>query len=157
MKCPYCREDNDKVIDTRAAEDGYTIRRRRQCLTCERRYTTYERPAEFDLRVIKKDGEREAFQPEKIRSGLQKACWKRAVSEEQIFNVLTKVEQEVFSTYEHEIPSDELGEIVMKYLAEVDQVAYVRFASVYREFKDVRDFVDELSPMLRRPENNHPT
>ena len=157
MKCPYCREDNDKVIDTRAAEDGYTIRRRRQCLTCERRYTTYERPAEFDLRVIKKDGEREAFQPEKIRSGLQKACWKRAVSDEQIFTVLTKVEQEVFSTYEHEIPSDELGEIVMKYLAEVDQVAYVRFASVYREFKDVRDFVDELSPMLRRPENNHPT
>lgn len=156
MKCPYCREDNDKVIDTRAAEDGYTIRRRRQCLTCERRYTTYERPAEFDLRVIKKDGEREAFQPEKIRSGLQKACWKRAVSEEQIFAVLTKVEQEVFSTFEHEIPSDELGEIVMKYLAEVDQVAYVRFASVYREFKDVRDFVDELSPMLRRPENNHP-
>ena len=154
MRCPYCNQDDDKVIDTRAAEDGNTIRRRRQCLGCDRRYTTYERLAEFDLRVIKKNGEREPFQPEKIRSGLQKACWKRAVSEEQLSNVLLKVQQEVSARYDNEIPSDELGEIVMKFLSDVDQVAYVRFASVYREFKDVRDFVDELSPMLRRPEPN---
>lgn len=151
MKCPYCREDNDKVVDTRAAEDGYSIRRRRLCLSCERRYTTYERPAEFDLKVVKKGGEREPFQPEKIRDGLRKACWKRAISDEQILQVVQRVEAEVFSSFENEIDSRQLGEIVMKHLAGVDQVAYVRFASVYREFKDVQDFVEELGPMLHRP------
>ncbi len=151
MKCPYCREDNDKVVDTRAAEDGYTIRRRRLCVSCDRRYTTYERPAEFDLKVVKKNGEREAFQPEKIRDGLRKACWKRPISDDQILAVVQQVEQEVFGRYENELDSRELGEIVMRYLAQVDQVAYVRFASIYREFKDVRDFVQELRPMLARP------
>ena len=144
MKCPYCRVDNDRVTDTRAAEDGYSIRRRRQCNACGRRYTTYERPAEFDLKVVKKDGVRAPFLPEKIRSGLQRACWKRPVSDEQIMVLVNEIEQEVFSSHDTEIDSQDLGEIVMAFLSRLDQVAYVRFASVYRQFKDVRDFVDVL-------------
>ena len=144
MKCPYCREDHDRVLDTRGAEDGYSIRRRRLCLACNRRYTTYERAAEFDLKVVKKDGVREPFQPEKIRAGLQRACWKRPISDEQILSLVTEIEQEVFANFDIEIDSQELGEIVMKFLSTLDQVAYVRFASVYREFKDASDFVDVL-------------
>ena len=144
MKCPYCREDNDRVVDTRAADDGYSIRRRRLCLACDRRYTTYERAAEFDLKVVKKDGAREPFQPEKIRDGLQRACWKRPISDEQIVAPVNAIEQEVFSQCDIEIESQDLGEIVMRLLAGLDQVAYVRFASVYREFKDASDFVDVL-------------
>lgn len=144
MKCPYCRVDNDRVTDTRAAEDGYSTRRRRQCNACSRRYTTYERAAEFDLKVVKKDGAREPFQPEKIRAGLQRACWKRPISDDQILAQVTEIEQEVFSRYDTEIDSQDLGEIVMTFLSRLDQVAYVRFASVYREFKDVSDFVDVL-------------
>lgn len=144
MKCPYCRADNDRVTDTRAAEDGYSIRRRRQCNSCSRRYTTYERAAEFDLKVVKKDGAREPFQPEKIRAGLQRACWKRPISDDQILALVTEIEQEVFARSDTEIDSQDLGEIVMTFLSRLDQVAYVRFASVYREFKDVSDFVDVL-------------
>lgn len=149
MKCPYCRADNDKVIDSRASDDGYAIRRRRECLGCGRRYTTYERLHEVNLKVVKKDNVRDNFDPAKIREGLQKACWKRPVSADQIEDMVSRVEQEVYSRYDMEIDSQELGEIVMNELMKVDQVAYVRFASVYREFKDVRDFVDELEPMLR--------
>lgn len=156
MRCPFCRVDNDKVIDSRACEDGFSIRRRRECLQCERRYTTYERLEDITVKVVKKDGVREPFAREKIRSGLQKACWKRPISDDQIEAVVTAVESEVYALGEDEIDSHWLGECVMAELAKLDQVAYVRFASVYREFKDVRDFVDELRPILNQQKITKP-
>lgn len=150
MRCPYCRVDNDRVIDSRASEDGFSIRRRRECLSCKRRYTTYERVEEMEVKVVKKDGIREPFQRDKIKQGLAKACWKRPISDAQIDALVSQIESDVYANYESEIDSPELGELVMKRLAELDQVAFVRFASVYREFKDVRDFVDELQPMLKK-------
>lgn len=149
MRCPTCKLDNDRVIDSRASDDGYAIRRRRECLSCKRRYTTYERLEEPVVKVVKKDGAREPFSREKIRSGLEKACWKRPVSAEQIDGLVTDVESEVYSQGDREIESRQLGEMLMLRLAQVDQVAFVRFASVYREFKDANDFVDELRPMLQ--------
>jgi transcriptional repressor NrdR len=150
MKCHFCSEDNDKVIDSRASQDGFAIRRRRECLGCRRRYTTYERVEQTEIKVIKKDGVRDPFNREKLRQGLAKACWKRPISNEQIEVVVTAVEQSLFKDYDEEVDSRDLGGIVMEQLATLDQVAYVRFASVYREFTDVRDFVDELTPMLQR-------
>ena len=150
MRCPYCRVDNDKVIDSRGSEDGYSIRRRRECLSCKRRYTTYERVEEMEIKVVKKDGIREPFNREKIKQGLAKACWKRPISDEQIDTMISAIEGDIYANYETEVDSTEIGEMVMKRLAQVDQVAFVRFASVYREFKDVRDFVDELQPMLKK-------
>lgn len=150
MKCPFCGLDNDKVIDSRGGEDGSTIRRRRRCLECQRRFTTYERVAEVDMKVVKKNGERHPFQAERIRQGLERACWKRPVSSSVIDDVVSQIEQEVYSNYDGEIDSQELGHIVMNHLIELDEVAYIRFASVYRQFKDVNDFVDELQPILRR-------
>lgn len=152
MKCPFCRIDNDRVVDSRTNEDGTTIRRRRECLACRRRYTTYERVEEAVIKVIKKDGGRVPFEREKIRQGLEKACWKRPVSLAQIEQVVTDIERDVYETCESEIESRHLGEMVMRHLRQLDQVAFVRFASVYREFKDVRDFVDELEPMLAERE-----
>ena len=149
MKCPYCHADNDRVTDSRASEEGFSIRRRRQCLTCKRRYTTYERIEELSTKVVKKDGVREPLQREKLRLGIAKACWKRPISETQIDEAVTEILDRVSSDFDQELPSRSLGEYVMELLAKLDQVAYVRFASVYREFKDVRDFVDELQPMLR--------
>ena len=150
MRCPYCEADNDRVSDSRASQDGFAIRRRRECLNCKRRYTTYERLEEMPIKVVKKDGVREPFMREKIRLGLAKACWKRPISDEQIDSVVSAVENEIYANYEHEIDSKVLGEMVMQRLGQLDQVAFVRFASVYREFKDVRDFVDELQPMLKQ-------
>ena len=150
MRCPFCREDNDKVVDSRLSENGFAIRRRRLCLSCNRRYTTSERLLDIGLKVIKKNGILEPFDPQKIRAGLQKACWKRAISEEQIEKVISDVEQEVYSNFDMEIESGVLGEIVIEQLMKIDQVAYVRFASVYREFKDVKDFVEELRPILNK-------
>jgi transcriptional repressor NrdR len=150
MRCPTCKLDNDRVIDSRSSDDGYAIRRRRECLSCKRRYTTYERLEEPVVRVIKKDGAREPFMREKIRSGLQKACWKRPISGDKIDALVTDLEAEVYSHGDSEIESRQLGEMVMQRLAQLDQVAFVRFASVYREFKDVNDFVDELTPMLQK-------
>ncbi len=151
MKCPYCGVDNDKVIDSRSNNDGFSIRRRRECLGCQRRFTTYERVEQSSIKVIKKDGGREPFDQDKIRSGLEKACWKRPVSNEQIRQLIETVEREVHDSFESEVPADKIGEIIMQHLRHVDQVAYVRFASVYRQFEDVHDFVDELQPMLRQP------
>lgn len=150
MRCPFCRVDNDRVIDSRASQDGFAIRRRRECLNCKRRFTTYERLEEMGVKVVKKDGIREPFNREKIRSGLAKACWKRPISDEQIDVIVAAIESEVYANFETEVDSHVLGELLMTRLASIDQVAYVRFASVYREFKDVRDFVDELQPMLKR-------
>jgi len=148
MKCPFCHVDNDRVIDSRAHQDAFAIRRRRECLSCKRRYTTYERVEEMDLKVVKKDALREPFNRNKIYAGLTKACWKRPVSEDRIQAIMAAVEQEIYDRNENEIESQQIGEIVMSKLRLIDQVAFVRFASVYREFKDVRDFVDELQPML---------
>lgn len=156
MKCPFCRVDNDRVIDSRASEDGFAIRRRRECLDCRRRYTTYERIEDAVLKVIKKDGVRVPFQRDKIRQGLAKACWKRPISDVQIEEIVTEIEREVYATCETEIESRVLGEMVMRHLRQLDQVAFVRFASVYREFKDVRDFVEELGPMLAERERTGP-
>jgi transcriptional repressor NrdR len=142
--------DNDRVIDSRASEDGFSIRRRRQCLACKRRYTTYERLEEMAVKVVKKGGEREPFSREKIRQGLAKACWKRPISDEQIATIVSRVESDIYANFDTEVESRYLGELVMQYLGQLDQVAFVRFASVYREFKDVRDFVDELQPMLQQ-------
>lgn len=148
MRCPFCRTDNDRVIDSRAGEDGGSIRRRRECLACRRRFTTYERIERQLLAVVKKEGLRDPFDRDKIKRGLAKACWKRPVTEHDIEQVVAELEAELYGTYESEVPSQVIGERIMELLKELDQVAYVRFASVYREFKDVRDFVDELEPIL---------
>lgn len=148
MRCPFCQQDNDRVIDSRACQEGFAIRRRRECLGCKRRYTTYERFEEAAIKVVKKDGAREPFRREKIRQGLARACWKRPISDEEIDSIVTAVETEVYANYDSEVPSTLLGEQVMSHLQRLDEVAFVRFASVYRAFGDVRDFVDELQRML---------
>ncbi|HEV3343892.1 MAG TPA: transcriptional regulator NrdR [Pirellulales bacterium] len=148
MQCPFCRRDNDRVIDSRASDDGFAIRRRRECTVCKRRYTTYERVEEPSIKVVKKDGVREPFSREKIKNGLQKACWKRPVGDEQIEAIVATVENDIYANFDNEVSSRHLGDLLMEQLRELDQVAFVRFASVYRQFKDVRDFVEELGPML---------
>ena len=149
MRCPYCRSDNDRVVDSRASQDGFAIRRRRQCADCQRRYTTYERIEERPIKVVKKDGVRVPFDRGKICRGIETACWKRPVSEEQIEGILTAIENQIYANFDTEVESRFLGEMIMDHLRQIDQVAYVRFASVYREFQDVHDFVDELEPMLK--------
>jgi len=150
MLCPFCRESETKVIDSRTSED-FVIRRRRECLElkCGRRFTTYEKIEENPLKVIKKDGSRVPFDRTRIRKGLEKACYKRPVSEEELDRIIAEVEADIYQTFDREVPSRYIGERVFNMLREVDQVAFVRFASVYREFKDVNDFVEELEPMLR--------
>jgi transcriptional repressor NrdR len=152
MRCPFCRADNDRVIDSRAGDDGGSIRRRRECLACRRRFTTYERIERQLLTVVKKEGVRDPFDRDKIKRGLAKACWKRPVSAEEIEGVVVALESELYGTYENEVPSRVIGERLMELLRGLDQVAYVRFASVYREFKDAQDFVDELEPILAESE-----
>lgn len=149
MRCPFCRQGETKVVDSRISQPT-EIRRRRECLECGRRFTTYERIEQAPLKVIKKDGSRIPFDREKIRSGLEKACYKRPVTNEQIDEIITTVEQDIYQGFEREVPSRYIGERVFELLRDVDQVAFVRFASVYREFKDVNDFVEELGPMLRQ-------
>ena len=150
MMCPFCRHGETKVIDSRASQQ-FVIRRRRECLNanCGRRFTTYEKIEESPLKVIKKDGTRIPFDREKIRVGLEKACYKRPVSESQIEAIICDVEAYVYENFDREVPSRDIGEKVFEALRAVDQVAFVRFASVYREFKDVNDFVEELEPMLK--------
>ncbi|MFG0334133.1 transcriptional regulator NrdR [Roseimaritima sediminicola] len=140
MRCPFCKHDNDRVVDTRAMEDGFLIRRRRSCGTCHRRFTTYERLEEFDIRVIKRDQSRQPFDPEKIRRGIERACWKRPVSTERIQLLVQEIETELYVDGAMEIACQAIGELVMKRLYAVDEVAYVRFASVYRDFANVDDF-----------------
>lgn len=140
MRCPYCSTDDDRVIDSRPAGDGAIIRRRRECNACFQRFTTYERIEEAPLKVLKKDGRRVDFNREKIRQGVKKACEKRPVSIDQIDAMVTAIEKEIHENYDDEVPALQVGEIVMEHLKRVDHVAYVRFASVYREFKDIEDF-----------------
>ena len=148
MKCPFCRVDNDRVIDSRSSQDGLAIRRRRECLGCQRRFTTYERPEETTIKVVKKDGSRVPFEREKIKRGLERACWKRPISSRQIEATTAAIENDVYQQFEGEVQSRQLGELVMRYLRDLDEVAFVRFASVYRQFKDAYDFFEELRPML---------
>ncbi|RKZ28278.1 transcriptional regulator NrdR [bacterium] len=148
MKCPYCGSNSDKVVDSRSVREGRAIRRRRECLDCGRRFTTYEFVEESQLLVIKKDGRREPFDRGKIISGLQVACRKRPVSAEQIESVANQIEAELIERGSMEIKSTEIGEMVMARLKDIDQVAYVRFASVYRQFKDVDEFRTALHKLL---------
>lgn len=148
MKCPFCRVDNDRVIDSRSCQDGFSIRRRRECLSCKRRYTTYERIEEAVIKVVKRDGSREPLHREKIKQGLERACWKRPISDRDIERTVTAIENDVYSAFDAEIDSQRLGELVMEHLRDLDEVAFVRFASVYRQFADAGDFVDELRPFL---------
>jgi transcriptional repressor NrdR len=149
VKCPFCDEIEDKVVDSRMAKEGEVIRRRRECLGCKRRYTTYERIEESLPMVVKKDGRREPFDRNKILSGLKKACEKRPISITTIEALTDKIEKSVQEMGETEVQSQSIGEEVMKALHELDQVAYVRFASVYREFKDIDQFMDELKSLAR--------
>lgn len=148
MKCPFCGEDNTKVIDSRPADDNASIRRRRQCDACDKRFTTYEKIETIPLVVIKKDNVREPYDRSKIESGVFRACHKRSISVEQISDLVDTVENKIFNLEAKEVKSQVIGGIVMDCLKDLDDVAYVRFASVYREFKDVNTFMDELKGML---------
>lgn len=149
MKCPYCNRDNTRVVDSRPVDDNTAIRRRRMCDECGKRFTTYEKVETIPLIVIKKDQNREQYDRSKIEAGILRACHKRPVSAEQIHALVDSVETEIFNLEEREIPSSVIGEIVMNQLKDLEAVAYVRFASVYREFKDINTFMDELKKFLQ--------
>ncbi|MFH1202506.1 MAG: transcriptional regulator NrdR [Candidatus Omnitrophota bacterium] len=148
MKCPFCNHPEDKVVDSRSTSDNNAIRRRRECLKCARRFTTYEYVEEIPLMVIKKDGRREPFERKKILSGLLKACEKRPIGIELLENLITHIERTIQRRFDKEVNSREIGELVIEHLAKLDEVAYVRFASVYRQFKDVGQFMNELETIL---------
>ncbi|WP_026508903.1 transcriptional regulator NrdR [Butyrivibrio sp. MC2013] len=148
MKCPYCGEDNTRVIDSRPADDNASIRRRRICDSCGKRFTTYEKVETIPLIVIKKDNNREPYDRSKIEAGVLRACHKRPVSAEQITKLVDSVEAEIFNMEKKEIDSREIGELVMDKMKDLEPVAYVRFASVYREFKDINTFMDELRQVM---------
>ena len=154
MKCPFCSHENTRVIDSRPAEDNNSIRRRRVCDECGKRFTTYEKIETIPLIIIKKDNNREAYDRAKIEAGVLRACHKRPVSAQQITTLVDEVETEIFNREEKEIPSSLIGELVMNKLKDLDAVAYVRFASVYREFKDVNTFMDELKSVLNDKNHN---
>jgi len=149
MKCPYCSFDEDKVIDSRPTDEGATIRRRRECLSCHKRYTTYEKVENMPIMVIKKDGSRQPYDRDKVRKCILRACEKRSVSINQIEKILDAIEGQINNSLEREVTSEFIGELVMDKLKELDEVAYVRFASVYRQFKDINTFMDELNKLLR--------
>ncbi len=149
MKCPYCNTADTKVIDSRPADDNSSIRRRRQCEQCGKRFTTYEKLETMPLMVIKKDDSRETYDRSKMEKGILLSCHKRPVSSQQISTMIDEIETQIFGREEKEIPASEVGELVMKKLKDVDEVAYVRFASVYREFKDVNAFMAELATFLK--------
>ena len=154
MKCPFCSHENTRVIDSRPAEDNNSSRRRRVCDECGKRFTTYEKIETIPLIIIKKDNNREAYDRAKIEAGVLRACHKRPVSAQQITTLVDEVENEIFNREEREIPSGTIGELVMNKLKDLDAVAYVRFASVYREFKDVNTFMDELKSVLNDKNHN---
>ncbi len=148
MRCPFCGKENTKVIDSRPAEDSSSIRRRRECDQCKKRFTTYEKVETIPLIVIKKDNNREPYDREKLAAGIIRSCHKRPVSINEINKLVDEVENIIYNLAENEVPSSKIGEIVMNKLKDFDSVAYVRFASVYREFKDVNTFMDELKKLL---------
>lgn len=148
MKCPFCKNKRDKVIDSRSANDGDVIRRRRECTKCKRRYTTYEKVEEMPFRVVKKDGTRVPFDRERIMKGMLKACEKRPVPVETIERITADIESKIHELFDKEVAAKFIGRMVMEALQEVDKVAYVRFASVYREFQDVSDFMEEAEKVM---------
>ncbi|MDP8253423.1 MAG: transcriptional regulator NrdR [Candidatus Kaelpia aquatica] len=150
MKCPYCGNIEDRVLDSRSSSEEIVIRRRRECLKCLRRFTTYEKIESIPLIIIKKDGRREEFYRDKVLNGLRKACDKRSISIEELDNIADKIEKDLEKKNQKEIPSKIIGELIMKYLHRLDQVAYVRFASVYREFKDIEEFKIALDKLLKK-------
>ncbi len=150
MRCPFCAYPDSRVVDSRAIEEATAIRRRRECPSCNKRFTTYEKMEEIPLVVVKKDGRREIFDAKKLFGGLIKAFEKRPVPIERIQELAEKIEREVRGSGEAEIPSERIGEAVMRYIAEVDQIAYVRFASVYRQFADVSNFMHELQHIMQK-------
>jgi transcriptional repressor NrdR len=153
VKCPFCKEDRDKVVDSRSSDAGRVIRRRRQCLACKKRFTTYEKIGEsFKLYVVKKDGSRVPYDRDKVIAGLQKACYKRPVSAEDIQQIAEKVEEDIFRNFDNEVSSAFIGESVMKRLRAVDKVAYIRFASVYRQFEDAGELIEEVSEVIQEAE-----
>lgn len=153
MRCPFCKEDRDKVIDSRSSDGGRVIRRRRQCLLCKRRFTTYEKIGEGSkLYVVKKDNSRVPYEREKIVAGLQKACYKRPVPIEQIQRIVDRVEENIFRNFDKEVSTVFIGDCVMKQLHKVDKVAYIRFASVYRDFSDAGELIEEVSRKITEAE-----
>ncbi|MFA5553402.1 MAG: transcriptional regulator NrdR [Phycisphaerae bacterium] len=154
MRCPFCKEDSDKVIDSRSSDTGRVIRRRRQCLACKRRFTTYEKIGESSkLSVVKKDHSRVPYDRERVVTGIQKACYKRPVSAEQVQHIADRVEEDIFKSFDKEVPSTFIGESVMKHLRSIDKVAYIRFASVYRDFKDAGELIDEVTQAIGESDN----
>jgi len=153
VRCPFCKEDRDRVVDSRSSDTGRIIRRRRQCLACKKRFTTYEKIGEsFKLCVVKKDRSRIPYDRDKIVGGLQKACYKRPVSVEQIQQIADKVEEDIFKSSDKEVSSAFVGESVMKHLRGIDKVAYIRFASVYRDFEDAGELIEEVSQAIQEAE-----
>ena len=150
MKCPYCKEADTKVIDSRPADDNSSIRRRRQCERCGKRFTTYEKLETMPLMVIKKDNSRETYDRSKIEAGIIPSCHKRPVSPQQINSMIDEIENQIFNMEEKEVPTSAIGELVMGKLKNLDEVAYVRFASVYRDFKDVNTFIEEIGKLLKK-------
>ena len=148
MKCPYCSSLESKVIDSRPTEDGHVIRRRRECIDCKQRFTTYEKVEEIPIIIVKKDGNRESYNRMKVLNGIIRACEKRPVSMEQMERLIDQIESKLHSSMEKEISSEFIGELVMNGLKDLDEVAYVRFASVYRQFKDINTFIHELTKLL---------
>ncbi|SRR5581483_1783449 len=154
MRCPKCGGIEDKVIDSRLSKDGYSIRRRRECIVCEFRFTTYEQIERADIRVIKRDGRGEPFDRHKLLSGVSKACEKRPISMEQLEKIVEEIIHDLETNYPREIPSSVIGAKVMEKLHELDEVAYVRYASVYRHFQDIGEFIDEIQSLEKRPKSN---
>lgn len=148
MRCPFCNQDNTKVVDSRPVEDTNSIRRRRMCDVCGKRFTTYEKVETIPLSVIKKDQNREQYDRDKLQAGILRACYKRPIPIEKVEAMIDSIEGEIFNTEEREISSTRIGEVVMEHMKDLDAVAYVRFASVYREFKDVSTFMDELKKFM---------
>lgn len=149
MRCPYCAHDEDKVMDSRPTDEGYAIRRRRECVSCGKRFTTYEKVEDMPLMVVKKDDSRQSYNREKLLKGLEKACEKRPVSRSQLEKIADVVEGRILDSIGKEISTEEIGDIIMDNLKQLDDVAYVRFASVYRQFKDISSFLDELQKMVK--------
>ena len=147
MKCPFCKQPDSRVVDSRAADDGTTIRRRRECPECGRRFTTYEAVEKMPLMVVKRDNRREPFSRDKLMTGIIRSCDKRDISMEQITNFVAEIERDIRNRTEPEVPSEKLGEIVMERLKDFDEVAYIRFASVYRIFDDIKNFIEELETL----------
>jgi len=152
MQCPYCGQDKDRVVDSRSSEGGKAVRRRRQCLGCQRRFTTYERPEEgIRLMVVKKDNSRVPYDRQKLINGLQRACYKRPISGEQIRRIVEQTEERIFQAYDRDVPTSFIGDAASSALAELDKVAYVRFASVYRQFADVGELIIEAEEIQNAP------